>query len=117
MAAGRQLRWCPPAALPCFRDRTLLQDYVSGTTAEYGPIPVEEAEVPDFARRFDPHPFHVDPQAAAAGPFGGLIASGWHSCALMMRLLAREYLSPASSLGSPGIDQFRCLCQCGHVTC
>ena len=85
------------------------QDYVPGTTAEYGPIQVDEAEVLDFARRFDPQPFHVDPEAAAAGPFGGLIASGWHSCALMMRLLALEYLSPASSLGSPGIDELRWL--------
>ena len=85
------------------------QDYVPGTTAEYGPVLVEEAEVLDFARRFDPQPFHVDPEAAAAGPFGGLIASGWHSCALMMRLLAQEYLSPASSLGSPGIDELRWL--------
>ena len=85
------------------------QDYVPGTTAEYGPILVDEAEVLDFARRFDPQPFHVDPEAAAAGPFGGLVASGWHTCALMMRLLAREYLSPASSLGSPGIDELRWL--------
>ena len=83
------------------------QDYVPGTTSEYGPIPVDEAEVVDFGRRFDPQPFHVDARAAADGPFGGLIASGWHSCALMMRLLAQEYLSPASSLGSPGIDELR----------
>lgn len=83
------------------------EDYVPGMTSEYGPIPVDEAEVLDFARRFDPQPFHVDAAAAAAGPFGGLIASGWHSCALMMRLLAQEYLSAASSLGSPGIDELR----------
>ena len=82
-------------------------DYVPGTTSEHGPIPVEEADVLDFARRFDPQPFHVDAEAAAAGPFRGLIASGWHTCALMMRLLAQEYLSPVSSLGSPGIDELR----------
>jgi acyl dehydratase len=82
-------------------------DYVPGTTAEFGPIRVEEAEVVDFGRRFDPQPFHVDPEAAAAGPFGGLIASGWHTCALMMRLLAEEYLSPVSSMGSPGVDELR----------
>lgn len=61
----------------------------------------------DFGRQFDPQPFHVDREAAAAGPYGGLIASGWHTCALMMRLLAEQYLSPASSLGSPGIDELR----------
>jgi acyl dehydratase len=82
-------------------------DYVPGTTSEHGPIRVDEAEVVDFGRRFDPQPFHVDAEAAAAGPFGGLIASGWHTCALMMRLLADEYLSPVSSLGSPGVDELR----------
>ncbi|MGY1704676.1 MaoC family dehydratase [Geodermatophilus sp. SYSU D00697] len=83
------------------------EDYVPGTTAEFGPLRVEEADVVDFGRRFDPQPFHVDATAAAAGPFGGLIASGWHTCALMMRLFADEYLSPVSSLGSPGVDELR----------
>ncbi|MGY1663713.1 MaoC family dehydratase [Geodermatophilus sp. SYSU D00705] len=83
------------------------EDYVPGTTAEVGRLRVEEADVVDFGRRFDPQPFHVDAEAAAAGPFGGLIASGWHTCALMMRLFADEYLSPASSLGSPGVDELR----------
>jgi acyl dehydratase len=84
-----------------------LEDYVPGTTSTHGPIRVSEAEVVEFGRRFDPQPFHVDPEAAGAGPFGGLIASGWHTCALMMRLLAEDYLSPASSLGSPGVDELR----------
>src|SRR3954454_13892538 len=84
-------------------------DYVPGATSEHGPIRVQEAEVVEFARRFDPQPFHVDADAAAEGPFGGLIASGWHTCALMMRLLAEEYLSPVSSLGSPRIDELRWL--------
>lgn len=83
------------------------EDYVVGTTSEHGSIGVDEAELLDFGRRFDPQPFHVDRDAAAAGPYGGLIASGWHTCALMMRLLAEEYLSPVSSLGSPGIDELR----------
>src|SRR3954471_20203549 len=82
-------------------------DYVPGATAEFGPIRVDETEVVEFARAFDPQPFHVDADAAAAGPFGGLIASGWHTCALMMRLFAQEYLSPASSLASPGVDELR----------
>ena len=86
-----------------------IEDYVVGTTAEHGSVRVEEAEVVDFGRRFDPQPFHVDREAAADGPYGGLIASGWHTCALMMRLLAQEYLSPVSSLGSPGIDELRWL--------
>ncbi len=78
-----------------------------GATTEFGPLRVTEADVVDFGRRFDPQPFHVDAEAAAAGPFGGLIASGWHTCALMMRLLADEYLAPVSSLGSPGVDELR----------
>ncbi len=85
------------------------EDYVVGTSTEHGSVLVEEAEVVEFGRRFDPQPFHVDRDAAAAGPFGGLIASGWHTCALMMRLLAEQYLSPVSSLGSPGIDELRWL--------
>jgi acyl dehydratase len=83
------------------------EDYVVGTTAEHGAVRVDEAELVDFAQRFDPQPIHVDRAAAGAGPYGGLIASGWHTCALMMRLFAREYLSPASSLGSPGVDELR----------
>ena len=83
------------------------EDYPEGAAWEFGPLLVDEAEVIDFGQRFDPQPFHVDPAAAAAGPYGGLIASGWHTCALMMRLLAEQYLSPASSLGSPGIDELR----------
>ena len=85
------------------------EDYVPGTTTELGSISVDEAEVVAFAQRYDPQPFHVDPEAAAAGPFGGLIASGWHTCALVMRLLVEQYLSPASSLGSPGVDELRWL--------
>lgn len=85
------------------------EDYVVGSTGEFGPVEVDETELVEFGRRYDPQPFHVDAQAAAAGPFGGLITSGWQTCALMMRLLAQDYLSPASSLGSPGIDELRWL--------
>jgi acyl dehydratase len=88
-------------------DERWFEDYVPGTTADFGPLRVDEAEVVDFGRRFDPQPFHVDAEVAAAGPFGGLIASGWHTCALMMRLLADEYLSPVSSLGFPGVDELQ----------
>jgi acyl dehydratase len=83
------------------------EDYPKGAVFRLGPIVVDEDELLAFARRFDPQPIHTDPAAAAAGPFGGLIASGWHTAGLMMRLLAQEFLSPASSLGSPGIDELR----------
>ena len=98
-----------PVAGPAARSERWFEDYVVGTTSEFGPVHVTEDEVVEFGQRFDPQPFHVDAQAAAAGPFGGLIASGWHTCALMMRLLADQYLSPVSSLGSPGVDELRWL--------
>ena len=88
-------------------DDRYFEDYVSGSVFEFGSIAVEQDEIINFAKRFDPQLFHTDPQAAAAGPFGGLIASGWHTAALMMRLYADHYLSKVASLGSPGIDELR----------
>ena len=83
------------------------EDYVPGLVLEYGTIRLSEAEIIDFATRFDPQYFHTDPEAAKAGPYGGLIASGWHTAAVMMRLVADHYLSKVASLGSPGIDEIR----------
>jgi acyl dehydratase len=85
------------------------EDYTPGSVSEYGSITVEEADIIDFAKRYDPQEFHVNPEAAARGPFGGLIASGWHTCSLVMRILVEQYLSKESSLGSPGIDELRWL--------
>jgi acyl dehydratase len=88
-------------------DDRYFDDYPVGSVNEYGPIAVTEQEILDFARQFDPQPFHIDPVGAKSGPYGGLIASGWHTAGLMMRLLADNYLSTVSSLGSPGIDELR----------
>ena len=85
------------------------EDYPAGSVFDIGSIEVEEKEVLEFARRFDPQPFHTDPVAAADSHFGGLIASGWHTASLMMRLLATNFLSSVSSLGSPGVDELRWL--------
>jgi acyl dehydratase len=85
------------------------EDYVPGPVFEYGSIAVTEAEVIDFAKKFDPQYIHTDPVKAARGPFGGLIASGWHTSSLMMRLYADNYLSSVASLASPGIDELRWL--------
>ena len=107
MRKGRGRLERPPVwRLRSTYDNPLVRGLHPGHRVEFGPFEVDEAEVIDFGQRFDPQPFHVDPIAAAAGPYGGLIASGWHTCALM-RLLAEQYLSPASSLGSPGIDELR----------
>jgi acyl dehydratase len=63
----------------------------------------------DFARQFDPQTMHVDPAAARASIYGGLIASGWHTASIMMRLMVDHFISPVSSLGSTGMDEIRWL--------
>jgi acyl dehydratase len=83
------------------------EDYTPGAVFEYGEIRVGEAEILEFARRFDPQDMHVNSEKAARGRFGGLIASGWHTGALMMRLFAENFLPKQASLASPGIDELR----------
>jgi len=94
---------------PVRREERYFEDYRPGLVLEFGAIRVDEAEVIEFARHYDPQPFHIDAEAAAQGSFGGLIASGWHTGSLVMRLLVEHYLSPIASLGSPGIDELRWL--------
>ncbi len=76
---------------------------------DLGSVEVTEAAIVDFAEQFDPQPFHVDPEAARDTPFGGLIASGWHTCALFMRLLCDGMLNESSSQGASGMEQLRWL--------
>jgi acyl dehydratase len=83
------------------------EDYLPGSVYEFGEITVTEAEIVSFAQQFDPQYFHVDAEAAARGPFGGLVASGWHTGSLAMRLYVDHYLAGAVSLGSPGMDELR----------
>ncbi|MEU5088941.1 MaoC family dehydratase [Streptomyces sp. NPDC021356] len=90
-------------------DDRYFEDYTAGATYEYGSVVVTQEEIIDFASRYDPQSFHIDPVAAKQGPFGGLVASGWHTVALMMQLFARHYLSTVASLGSPGVDELRWL--------
>lgn len=85
------------------------EDYLPGSVAEYGAIDVTADEIVAFGRRFDPQPFHIDEEFATRSDFGGLIASGWHTASLMMRLLVDSFLSKMAGLGSPGIDQLRWL--------
>lgn len=86
-----------------------LEDYVAGDVHEVGTFTITEQEILEFARRYDPQPFHADPEAARHSSFGGLIASGWHTCALMMRQLVDGYISAAASLGAIGMDELRWL--------
>jgi acyl dehydratase len=83
------------------------EDYLTGSVHEFGTIGVDEQEVIDFGRRFVPLPYHVDKEAAKNSIYGRLIASGWHTAALMMRLYSDHYLSYVANLGSPGVDQLR----------
>ncbi len=88
-------------------DDRYFDDYHEGDVYEYGHVSVTDDEIIDFARDFDPQPFHVDPVYARTGPFGGLVASGFHTNALFMRLFADHFLSHVASLGSPGFDELR----------
>ena len=83
------------------------EDYEPGSVHEFGSIRVDEDEVLAFGRRFDPQPFHTDAEAAKGTEYGGLIASGWHTAALMMRLYSDHYLSEVATLVSPGVDDLR----------
>jgi acyl dehydratase len=84
------------------------EDFQVGAVFEFGSITVTESEIIAFARQFDPQVMHTDPVAAAKGPTGGLIASGWHTMALMMRMYADHYL-PENGLPAPGVDEVRWL--------
>ena len=85
------------------------EDYVPGAVHDLGSVVVDEQEVIAFARQFDPQPFHLDKEWAERSAFGGLIASGWHTACMVMRLICDHYLSEVSSEGSPGIDELRWL--------
>lgn len=85
------------------------EDFKVGDTQVMGSHTFTEAEIIEFARQFDPQPFHVDPRAAEKSAFGGLIASGWHTCAVCMRLNCETYINRTVSLGSPGLDSIRWL--------
>jgi acyl dehydratase len=83
------------------------EDFVVGQTREFGRCLVTREAVLDFARQFDPQPFHLDDAAAQQSLFGKLAASGWHTCAMAMRMMCDGYLLEAASLGSPGIENLR----------
>lgn len=91
------------------REDRYFEDYVAGSVHELGHFTMERDELVAFAKRYDPQPFHVDETLAEASPFGGLIASGWHTAALMMRVLVDNYVSGVAALASPGVDELRWL--------
>ncbi len=85
------------------------EDFEPGQVYELGSRTVTEADIVAFARDWDPQPFHTDPEAAAESVFGGLIASGWHTGAMWMRLYVDSLLGGPASQGSPGIEELRWL--------
>jgi acyl dehydratase len=85
------------------------EDFQPGKIFELGSHTVTKDEIVAFASQFDPQPFHVDEEAAAEGPFGGLVASGWHTSAIWMRLWVTEVLNRSAGMGSPGIEELRWL--------
>lgn len=86
------------------------EDFTPGTTRTFGGHTVTADDIIAFARQFDPQPFHLDESVAKASPYGGLIASGWHTASLCMRMCVDDLLGAGTaSLGSPGVDRMRWL--------
>jgi acyl dehydratase len=88
-------------------DGPYYEDLEVGDTLTFGSYEVSEEEIIDFATQYDPQSFHTDPEAAAESFFGGLIASGWHTAAMTMRLLVDNHLSESRAMGAIGIDDLR----------
>lgn len=85
------------------------EDFREGEVREFGRTEVKREDIVRFASEFDPQPFHLDEAAAGRTMFGGLIASGWHTAAMAMRMMCDAYLLKSASLGSPGIEQLKWL--------
>lgn len=85
------------------------EDYRVGEQVEFGSYRMTEEQIIAFARDFDPQPFHVDKDAARQSVYGGLVASGWHTASAMMRMMVDHFISPKTSMGSPGMDEIRWL--------
>jgi acyl dehydratase len=85
------------------------EDFNPGDVFEFGDYLMSEAEILEFAGKYDPQPFHTDAEAARNSIFGGLIASGWHTCAAVMRMMVDDFVPANASMGSPGIDELRWL--------
>ena len=99
----------PPADPPVPFKQRFFEDYRVGEVAEFGDSPITADAIVEFATRYDPQPFHLDPQAAQKSNFGGLIASGWMTGSVAMRMLVDHFISPLASMGSPGFDELRWL--------
>jgi acyl dehydratase len=95
--------------MPAPAPKLYWEDFTPGRVIEYGPRRVTREEILNFAAEFDPQPFHLDEAAARATMLGGLCASGWHSCCIVMRMSADGFVLNSSSMGAPGVDEVRWL--------
>ena len=98
-----------PSKMPDPAPKRYWEDFTPGQVIEYGPRRVTREEIVGFAAEFDPQPFHLDEAAARASMLGGLCASGWHSCCILMRMSADGFVLNSSSMGAPGVDEVRWL--------
>ena len=96
-----------PSSFSVPPDQRFFEDYEAGKVHDLGTTTVSESQIIEFAKEFDPQTFHLDPAKAAATQFGGIIASGWHTIGLAMRLYVDRFLSHVASLGSPGMEEVR----------
>jgi acyl dehydratase len=85
------------------------EDFLPGQVIDLGRYEVTAAEIKQFAAKFDPQPFHLDEVAARGSLLGGLCASGWHVCAMLMRMMVDSYLGSAAGMGSNGLDEVKWL--------
>lgn len=92
--------------LPANPEERRFEDYPVGAVFEFGSVTMTQDEIIGFARQYDPQDMHTDPALAAAGPHGGIIASGWQTMGVMMRLFTEHYL-PKNGLAAPGVDEVR----------
>ena len=92
----RELQQMPPR---------VFEDFVKGTVIDLGQYPVSAEEIIEFATEFDPAPFHLSEAGGKASMLGGLSASGWHTCAMLMKMMCDTFLAQSTSQGTPGIDE------------
>lgn len=104
----------PDATQPPAQDKSheilqnrYFEDYFVGETMVFGDYLVTEEEIITFAKQYDPQIFHLDKEAAKHSSFGELVASGWMTVGILMRLMVLHFISPKASMGSPGVDQIR----------
>jgi acyl dehydratase len=86
---------------------TYFEDLEVGQQESFGTYEVTESEIIEFAEQYDPQPMHTDPETAKESMFGGLVASGWHTASMCMRLLVENYLADSAAMGSPGAEELR----------